>query len=253
MADPLFLSVVIPAHNEEKRLPTTLARIQRFLEQENLRAEVIVVENGSRDRTAEVTREASGHFPELRLVQVGPRGKGRAVQVGMLAAQGAYRFQCDADLSMPIDEVVHFLPPRLADVDVAIASREAKGARRIGEPAYRHAMGRVFAFLVKRAVLPGFEDTQCGFKCYRAPAAEEIFRRQRLTGWTFDVEDLFLALKLGYVVREVPISWQYSPESRVHMVRDSAQMVIDLFRIRWNWKREAYALPGPANLPHPQA
>ena len=251
MADSLFLSLVIPAHNEEQRLPGTLSSIQRFLQRENLHAEVLVVENGSWDRTAEVTREAARDFPQLRLLQLGPRGKGRAVRAGMLAARGAYRFQCDADLSMPIEEAMKFLPPELADVDVALASREAAGARRIGEPAYRHAMGRVFAFLVKRAVLPGFEDTQCGFKCYRARAAEQIFRRQRLTGWTFDVEDLFLALQLGCTIREVPISWRYSPQSRVHMVRDSVQMVIDLFRIRWNWKRGAYAAPGPANLSHP--
>ncbi|MGA2112306.1 MAG: glycosyltransferase [Anaerolineales bacterium] len=253
MADPPFLSVVIPAHNEENRLPATLTRVQRFLNQKNLHAEVLVVENGSRDGTAKVVREAYRDFPELRLIQVAPRGKGRAVQVGMLAAQGAYRFQCDADLSMPIDEVMNFLPPRLVDVDVAIASREAAGARRIGEPASRHAMGRVFAFLVKWIVLPGFEDSQCGFKCYRAVAAEEIFRRQQLTGWTFDVEDLFLALQLGYRIREVPVSWQYSPESRVHMIRDPAHMLLDLFRIRWNWMRGAYGRPDPAKLPHPQA
>jgi dolichyl-phosphate beta-glucosyltransferase len=253
MADPLFLSVVIPAHNEEQRLPATLVSIQRFLREQNLGAEVLVVENGSWDRTAEVTREAAREFPQLRLIQVGPRGKGRAVRAGMLAARGAFRFQCDADLSMPVGEMVKFLPPQLPDVDVALASREAAGAERIGEPGYRHAMGRAFAFLVKRAVLPGFEDTQCGFKCYRAHAAEEIFRRQRLTGWTFDVEDLFLALQLGCTIREVPISWYYSPQSRVHMVRDSAQMAVDLFRIRWNWKRGVYGRPGSANQSHPQA
>lgn len=251
MADPPFLSIVIPAHNEETRLPATLTGIERFLRREKLAAEVLVVENGSQDRTGQVTREASQDFPELRLIEVSPRGKGRAVRVGMLAARGAYRFQCDADLSMPIDEVMNFLPPRLVDADVAIASREAAGARRIGEPASRHAMGRVFAFLVKRVVLPGFEDTQCGFKCYRAEAAQEIFRRQLLTGWTFDVEDLFLALQLGWRIQEVPISWRYRPESRVRLIRDPASMLLDLFRIRWNWMRGAYGRPEPPHLSHP--
>jgi len=253
MADAPFLSVVIPAHNEEHRLPAALRRIQEFFQQQSLRGEVLVVENGSRDRTAQVAREAARAFPELRLIEIAPRGKGRAVRAGMLAARGAYRFQCDADLSMPIEEVVNFLPPRLTGVDVAIASREAQGARRISEPPLRHVMGRVFAILVKQTVLPGFEDTQCGFKCYRAGVAEDLFPRQRLTGWTFDVEDLFLALHLGYRIQEVPISWHYDPESRVHLIRDPAQMLLDLFRIRWNWMRGAYGRADPANLPHPQA
>jgi hypothetical protein len=152
----------------------------------------------------------------------------------MLEAQGQFRFIADADLSMPIEEVARFLPPDGAEYDIAIASREAPGARRIGEPAYRHWIGRVFNLLVRLITLPGIQDTQCGFKCFRSNVAEELFREQTLDGWTFDVEILYIARKRGYRIVEIPIHWYFNRGSRVHILRDSMAMFLDLIQIRIN-------------------
>ena len=152
----------------------------------------------------------------------------------MLAASGDYRFICDADLSMPIEEVNLFLPPLVPRFDVAIASREIPGAVRYNEPYYRHLIGRAFNLLVRILTLPGLHDTQCGFKCFRAEVADELFPLQMITGWTFDVEILFIARKRGLRVIEIPINWYFNAGSRVSILRDSAVMFADLFRIRLN-------------------
>jgi len=238
---PPLLSIIIPALNEEDRLPESLTKVVGFLEDQAYPAEVLVVDNGSTDRTAAIGQEFAARHSNLRLLQDPHRGKGLAVRRGLLAAQGEYRFICDADLSMPIEEVSRFLPPALEGYDIAIASRETPGAVRYGEPAYRHWIGRVFNQAVKLLAVPGFEDTQCGFKCFRAQAGEDLFRVQRLDGWTFDVEVLFIALRRGYRVVEVPIPWYYNPGSRIRPVRDAFGMLADLFRIRANWRRGLYA------------
>lgn len=230
---PLRLSIILPAHNEQERLPDSLTRILRFLTTQSLEAEIIVVENGSTDRTAEVAEAFARQHPNVRVLHETRRGKGLAVRRGILAATGDYRFICDVDLSMPIEEVTHFLPPALRDTPIAIASREAPGAIRYGEPAHRHWVGRGFNLLVRLLAVPGLHDTQCGFKCFRADAAEELFRLQVLDGWTFDVEVLFLARRRGYRVAEIPIPWYYVPGSRVRLLRDSVAMLTDLLRIRW--------------------
>jgi hypothetical protein len=142
---------------------------------------------------------------------------------------------------MPIDQINRFLPPELQDYDIAIASREAAGAVRYGEPFYRHWVGRAFNRIVRRLAVPGFQDTQCGFKCFRGQAADVLFPLQRLHGWTFDVELLFVALRRGYRVVEVPIPWYYYPGSRISILRDSLAMFTDLFRIRRNWRRGLYS------------
>lgn len=237
----LLLSIIIPAHNEEDRLPDSLARIFAFLERQTYQSEVLVVENGSRDRTAQVVEAMTPTYSNLRLVREPSRGKGLAVRRGMLEASGVYRFICDADLSMPIEQVNRFLPPILSDADIAIASREAPGAVRYGEPFYRHWFGRVFNLLVRLLAVPGFHDTQCGFKCLKADVADDLFQVQRLDGWTFDVELLFIALKRAYHVVEVPIPWHYNPGSRVSLLRDSLSMLNDLFLIRRNWRAGLYA------------
>lgn len=236
-----LLSIIIPAHNEERRLPTSLKRIQAFVEQQPYESEILIVENGSHDRTAEVAEAFAAAHASAHVLREAIRGKGLAVRRGALSAKGEYRFICDADLSMPIEEVNRFLPPRIGDYDIAIASREAPGAIRYGEPIYRHWIGRGFNLLVRWLAVPGFHDTQCGFKCFRAGAAEDLFRVQQLDGWTFDVELLYVALRRGYTVLEVPIPWYYFPGSRVHLMRDSLAMLIDLFRIRRNWSRGDYA------------
>jgi dolichyl-phosphate beta-glucosyltransferase len=158
----------------------------------------------------------------------------------MLAARGEYRFICDADLSMPIDEIVRFLPPQLTDFDVAIGSREAPGAVRYDEPWHRHVMGRVFNTIVRMFAVHGFQDTQAGFKMFRAEVAEALFPLQTLNGWSFDVEILFIAQKRGYRIVEVPIHWYYKANTRIHPIRDSIDMFLDVLRIRRNALRGRY-------------
>lgn len=238
-----FLSIIVPAHNEENRLPAALEKIEAFLADQPYHGEVIVVENGSQDRTAEVARRLAASWPNLRLIQVAERGKGLAVRRGMLAARGEFRFICDADLSMPIEEVARFLPPQLDSYDVAIGSREVAGAVRYHEPLYRHLMGRIFSNLVKLLAVPDFEDTQCGFKCFRAAAAEDLFSVQTLGGMSFDVEVLFVAQRRGYRIVEVPIDWYYRSESRVRLVDDSLHMLADILTVRRNWRRGRYDRP----------
>jgi dolichyl-phosphate beta-glucosyltransferase len=235
-----FLSIVIPAHNEERRLPGSLEKINCFLAGQAYAAEVIVVENGSTDNTANVVRMLQPGYPYLRLIEEKKRGKGLAVRIGMLAAQGDYCFQADADLSMPIEEVTKFLPPVLEDCQVVIASRELPGARRIDEPAYRHAIGRGFNALVRVLTLPGLQDTQCGFKCFRADVTQRIFPLQKLNGMSFDAEVLVIARRHGFTIQEVPINWYFNSDSRVKLFKDSFRMALDLFTIRRNARLGMY-------------
>jgi len=230
----IFLSIVIPVYNEERRLPQTLEQVLSFLDCQPYTAEVILVENGSQDRTLEIANGAAAQHSMLRVMQLATRGKGRAVQMGMQAARGEFRFMCDADFSMPVTEINRFLPPALDDFDIAIASREAPGAIRYGEPHYRHLVGRIFNTLIRLVALPGLHDTQCGFKCFRAALAEELFPLQTIAGWSFDVELLYIARLRGYRVIELPIPWHFNPESKISVLRDSSRMASDLFKIRVN-------------------
>lgn len=236
----LFLSIIIPAYNEEDRLPYTLEQIFLFLKEQSYTAEVLVIENGSRDRTFEIASEFANHYPNLSVFQEKQKGKGNAVRLGMLKARGEYRFMCDADLSMPIAEVKKFLPPALNDVDIAIASREVQGAVRYNEPYLRHLTGRVFNNLIRLLVLPDLQDTQCGFKCFRAQVAEDVFRYQTLTGWSFDVEVLYIAQRKGYQIREVPIHWYFKADTKISILKDSWKMFLDLLTIRLNASRGLY-------------
>ena len=238
-AESPLLSIVIPAHNEETRLPGTLEEVFAFLNDQPYSAEVLVVENGSEDRTFEVAQSFASSHPSLRVLQESRRGKGLAVRRGMLEARGQYRFGCDADLSMPIAEVNQFLPPLLEDFDIAIGSREAPGSV-VTQPASRRRIGRIFNAIVRLLALPGLRDTQCGFKCFRAEVAEDVFRRQRLDGMAFDVEVLRIARHRGYRILEVPITWNFDPDSRVRLFRDSARMVAELLTIRRNARRGLY-------------
>lgn len=237
---PTFLSIIIPAHNEENRLPPTLKTVDAYLEKQSYASEIIVVENGSQDLTTVVAEAFAADHPRVKVISERGRGKGLAVRRGMLEAAGEYRFFCDADLSMPIEEVAKFLPPQLNNFDVAIGSREISGARRYNEPAYRHFQGRVFSTLVKALALPGFEDTQCGFKCFRADVARDLFDVQMFGGWSFDVEVLYVARKRGYRIVEVPIDWYYRSESRVQPLADPLRMLRDILTIRRNWARGVY-------------
>ncbi|HUI87510.1 MAG TPA: dolichyl-phosphate beta-glucosyltransferase [Anaerolineales bacterium] len=238
--NPPLLSIVIPAHNEEKRLPPTLEQVFAFLGSQNYDAEVLIVENGSTDRTYELSRSYIEQHKNLRVIREGGRGKGLAVQRGMLEARGQYRLMCDADLSMPIEEVAKFLSPNASDFDIAIASREAPGAKRYDEPRYRHLGGRMINWIIRLLILPGLQDTQCGFKCFRAEAAQDLFKRQTLMGWSFDIELLFIARQHGYRIIEIPIDWYYRPESKVNALRDAVRMIQDIFQIHRNARRGLY-------------
>jgi len=244
-----LLSIIIPALNEELRLPPSLEKIDSFLQTQNYSAEVIVVDNGSKDRTAEIVQAYAATHPYVRLIQLKERGKGRAVKAGMLAAHGDYRFICDTDLSMPIEEVVKFLPPAVGDYDISIATREGKGAQRIGEPEYRHLMGRVNNLIIKAMAIREFEDTQCGFKMFNRRSAEDLFSVQQMNGIGFDVEILFIALKRGYKIREVPITWYFDPDSRMRLVQDSLNMLREIWQIRQNWRKGVYAPTTAENSP----
>ena len=234
-----FLSIIIPAHNEQNRLPGTLEKIFHFLEQQSFPSEVIVVENGSSDNTHRVAQEFAKKHANLHVLQ-SEKGKGSAVQHGVLAAQGEYRFMCDADLSMPVEEIVKFIPPKLQNFDIAIASREARGAVRFNEPSYRHWGGRGINFLIQALILPGLNDTQCGFKCFRGEVAEDLFRRQTMHGWSFDIEVLYIARRHGYHIVEIPIHWYHFSDSKVSAFRDAMRMISDIFLIHANARRGLY-------------
>jgi glycosyltransferase involved in cell wall biosynthesis len=235
-----FLSIVIPAHNERNRLPATLESIHAFLKTQPYTAEIVVVENGSCDGTLEIAQQFTQTIEQLRVFKEEERVKGLAVRRGMLEARGQYRFICDADLSMPIEQVNRFLPPALPDVQIAIGSRETSGAVRYNEPTYRHLIGRGFNSLVRLLALPKLHDTQCGFKCFRGDIADDLFSHQTLTGMSFDVEVLYIACRRGIPIVEVPIDWYFNADSRVRLVEDSLRMGADLLAIRRNARQGLY-------------
>jgi dolichyl-phosphate beta-glucosyltransferase len=241
MTDPSrpLLTLIIPAYNEERRLPRSLEQISAFVQQQTEPMEVIIVENGSTDRTTEIAEAYAARYPFARVLH-SPKGKGAAVRAGMMEGRGRYLFICDSDLSMPITEVRKFLPPLLEQYDVAIASREGPGAHRYGEPGYRHLMGRVFNLIVRVLAIPGFQDTQCGFKSFRAEVGKEVFAELTMTGWVFDVEALFIAQRRGCQVVAVPIDWYFDADSRIEPLRDTWRMFRDVLRIRVNGWRGVY-------------
>ncbi len=239
MAKP-FLSVIVPAYNEERRIGPTLEKLVGFLSAQAYGWEVIVVENGSDDDTAEVVSSWAAEVEQLHLESLPTAGKGLAVRHGMLTATGEYRFMCDADMSMPVEYLKDFLARMAEGNDVVIGSRQIEGARRFGEPAGRHVMGRVFNWVVRLVAVVGFQDTQCGFKMFRGDVAEDLFGRQRTTGWGFDVEILYIAKKRGLRILEMPIDWYHEPSSKINPVGDSIRMVKDAVLARWRGIIGAY-------------
>jgi len=231
-----FLSVVIPAYNEEGRLGPTLDRIRRYLGEQSYRSEIVVVDNASVDGTAEVARQAGAE-----VIREPRRGKGAAVRAGMLAARGEYVLFSDADLSTPIEEVERLMAALEAGSDVAIASRALPGSKLpVRQPWYRELVGRAGNVLVRMVAVHGIADTQCGFKLFPREVAQRLFGAQRMTGIAFDMEVLFLAQRWGLRIAEVPVTWVDSPETRISRVRDSLDAVKDLLRIRINWRRGRY-------------
>ncbi len=243
MANPQeqpLLSIIIPAYNEQERLPASLEKVATFVAEQPYGIELIIVNNNSRDATQQIAEQFAHEHNYTRVMVQPVQGKGAAVRLGMLAAIGDYLFICDADLSMPIEEVNKFLPPQLENYDVAIGSREGPGSRRIDEPEYRHLMGRVFNFIVRVLAVPNIQDTQCGFKSFTREAAHDVFSRQTIDGFGFDVEILYIALKQGYTVKEVPITWYHIPGSKVNPIRDTINMFNEVLRVRLNGRRGVY-------------
>ncbi len=230
-----YISVIVPAYNEEERLPQTLSEIQDLLEGRDFPWELLVADDGSRDRTVDVSREAFREGNDCRvLVAERNGGKGSAIRRGMLEAKGRYRLFTDADNSTPIEELPRLIRAmKRGGADVAIGSRALPASRiEVHQPVYREMMGRVFNLIVQMFALPGLRDTQCGFKVFTARAAEAVFPRQEFDGFSFDVEILYLARRLGFRIVEVPVRWINSPASRVSPIRDSVGMFLDVLKIR---------------------
>lgn len=239
---PPALSIVIPAFNESRRIERTLADLRAFLPSLHISWEIRVVDDGSTDDTVRVVEEAGANDGRIVVQREPHRGKGGTVRAGMLAAAGDLRFMCDADLSMPVTELSRFLEAVPGTYDIAIGSREGHGARRVGEPAHRHRMGRIFNRLVAMSAVGGIMDTQCGFKMFSRRAAEQVFPLVTIEGWAFDIEMLVIARRLGLRILELPIEWHYREESRVSLVRDSFRMARDVLKIRGNALRGRYDL-----------
>jgi dolichyl-phosphate beta-glucosyltransferase len=232
------LSVVVPAYNEARRLPATLARVRAHLRDLGRQHEIVVVDDGSSDTTADVARDAGD---DVRVLRHEPnRGKGYAVRRGMLAATGARRLITDADLSTPIEELAKLEAEIERGFEVAIGSRAMAGSRiEVHQPAYREAMGRLFNRLVQALLLPGLQDTQCGFKLFTARAAQAAFSASSLDGFCFDVEALYVARHKGLRIAEVPVTWRNDAATRVGLGGGAAAFV-DLARIRLRAWRGAY-------------
>jgi glycosyltransferase involved in cell wall biosynthesis len=235
-----YLSVVIPAYNEEGRIASTVMALVDYLSTWPYKRswELIVVSDGSTDSTASIVSEIGESNDHVRLIDAPHGGKGAAVRRGMDEATGAWRFLCDADLSMPADNLGRFFDgtgelegqPRF---DVAIGSREANGARRFNEPRTRHIKGRLFNYAVKVLALRGIEDTQCGFKLFSAESADKLFPHQSLDGWAFDVELLVMAKNAGFTVGEIPIDWYYGEGSKMTLTR-GILAVLDVAKVGLN-------------------
>ena len=229
------LSIVIPAFNEELRLPETLSRISSYVRASNRDTEVIVVDDGSTDRTADVANSFRGEIRGLRVVPNNEnRGKGFSVRHGMMEANGRLVLFTDADLSAPIEEADKLLTA-LQDNDVAIGSRALnRSLISVRQSVFRESAGIVFNFIVRTILRLPFVDTQCGFKAFRREPCLVIFQQQRIERFGFDPEILYLARHHGLRSAEIPVRWAHSPATKVSMVRDSLQMFLDVFIIRWN-------------------
>lgn len=228
------LSVVIPAYNEERRLGGTVEGVRRYLDDAHARYELVLVDDGSQDRTLALMRQLASSAPNVQVVALRPnRGKGRAVAEGVRVARGALVLFSDADFSTSIDELTKLEAAIIEGADVAIGSRAAPGAREIDQPLHRRVMGRTFNILVRLVVGGRFQDTQCGFKLFRAPAAHQLFAGLRIDGFAFDVEVLLRARRAGMRVVEVPVRWLNSDATRVSPIRHSLQMLRDLIRLRF--------------------
>lgn len=249
---PVELTLIIPAYNEADRLPSTLKTVLEFLRNTGLTWELLLADDGSVDDTPYIAAAAENADPKVRHLQLRHRGKAAAIREGVIAATGRFIIFTDADLSTPIEYVDQAYELLRSDSDIVIGTREAPQSKRIGEPEYRHLMGRVYNAVVQLLVVPGINDTQCGFKGFRADVARDLFQSAQLyrdgsvpvrgplvTG--FDIELLFLARKRGYRIHELPVVWRHVKGSHVRPVIDTIRMFRDALQVRLNDLRGRYA------------
>ena len=253
-------SIVISAYNEESQVTKTLTQVLSFMNSFAPAFEVIVVDDGSKDKTADAVEEYAKDHPEIKLIRNIHKGKAGGIRTGMLKSSGKMVLMMDADMATPLEEL-----KRLAtwindnDFDIAIASREGIGAVRQDEPLYRHIMGRVFNLLVRVVLGLEFQDTQCGFKLFKGDVARDIFSRLIIYGddlpqidkpfWgAFDVEVLYCAKQMGYKIKDIPVKWNYVPTTRLNALSNSYKMARDVFRIKILGSKGAYAMPSETSL-----
>jgi glycosyltransferase involved in cell wall biosynthesis len=259
--DPTY-SIVIPAYNEGARLGATLEKVLAYVHSQGWDAEVIVVNDGSRDGTPGIVRAFAANDPIVHLVEnPGNRGKGYSVRNGMLHARGRIVLFSDADLSSPIEESPKLFKALDEGADIAIGSRWLRAETQTQrQPLHRQLFGRVFNLLLRATLGLQFADTQCGFKAFKQPAVQAIFPLQKIERWGFDPEILFLARKFKFKVKEVPVAWGHSGGTRIHPLVDGSRMFQEMLRIRWNDltgkydggptpPAQAAAMPGSRN-PH---
>jgi dolichyl-phosphate beta-glucosyltransferase len=240
------LSIVIPAFNEEARVGPTLREYVAYCRQGARRVELIVVDDGSLDRTSAVVNTLGSEYPEIRLIRLAEnQGKGHAVRSGVVNARGRFVLFADADGATALSEIERLEAALEAGADVAIGSRAVADAGvKVRARLYRRVIGRIFHGLVEALTVPGVKDTQCGFKLFRGPVAHDLFSRMRIRGFSFDVEVLMMAQRRGFRIAEIPVNWTHQPGSKVNLVTDSARMVRDLFVIRGRY------MSGQYNSPH---
>ena len=233
------LSVVVPAFNEEKSLESSLQRIIDFLEKNLEKYEIIVIDDGSKDSTPEIAQKFKSN--NVRLIQ-NPQnmGKGFSVKLGMINAKYDPVLFIDADLATPIEETTKFIEAIQEGYDVVIASRNIEGAKiTVEQPKYRQVLGKAFPMIVKGMILDEIKDTQCGFKMFKKDAARKIFPRQTVKRWAFDVEVLYIAKQLNFKIKELPVKWMDKGNSKLSPIKDSARMLNEVFKIKYNdWKGE---------------
>lgn len=233
------LSVIIPVYNEEKRVSKTLEGVFKYLKAKRMTAEILVVDDGSRDKTLQVVGKFKRQSTSRRMLKILKhsvnKGKGAAVRTGALAANGKVLIYMDADNATALSEFEKFKPIVKRGVDVVVGSRAIDRKQvKVHQPLYREVIGRVGNIIIQALVVPGISDTQCGFKAFSQKAAKSIFPLQRIDGFGFDVELLFISKKHGFSILETSVEWKDDPNTRVNALRDSIRTFTDLFIIRWN-------------------
>ncbi|HET9696622.1 MAG TPA: dolichyl-phosphate beta-glucosyltransferase [Terriglobales bacterium] len=246
--DPLTYSIVIPAYNESERITASLDKILAFITDQHWQAEIVVVNDGSRDNTSQIVREYAKHHPAVKLIEnPGNRGKGYTVRNGMMHAHGDVLLFTDADLSSPITEAPKLLAALENGADISFGSRWLQAELQTErQPFHRQVFGRIFNLLLWIILGLNYKDTQCGFKAFTRKAAQVVFPKQRIERWGFDPELLYLARRANLKVKEVPVEWAHDDRSKINPVTDGFKMFVELLKIRWAGVTGKYDRGAPA-------